>query len=125
LNLGVQAFLRLYVYQTRIAPNWSKIDLNQAENITGLARSILGWQTLQPIEPFLGTLLVQRPAPVAEHKEDVARVALQTFHPAWFVEYCFRLFGRREALAILESDITPPPLCVRLNKLNSQPSLTK
>ena len=119
LNLGVQAFLRLYVYQTRIAPDWSKIDLNQAENITRLARSILGWQTLQPIEPFLGTLLVQRPEPVVEHKDDVARVALQTFHPTWFVEYCFRLFGRKEALAILESDITPPPLCVRLNTLRA------
>jgi 16S rRNA (cytosine967-C5)-methyltransferase len=119
LNLGVQAFLRLYVYQTRIASNWSKIDLSQAENITRLARSILGWQTLQPIEPFLGTLLIQRPEPVVEHKDDIARVALQTFHPTWFVEYCFRLFGRKEALAILESDIAPPPLCVRLNTLRA------
>jgi 16S rRNA (cytosine967-C5)-methyltransferase len=119
-NLGVQAFLRLYVYQTRIAHNWSKLDLNQAESITRLARSILGWQTLQPIEPFLGMLLVQRPEAVVEHKDDVVRVALQTFHPAWFVEYCFRLFGRKEALAILESDMTPPPLCVRLNTLRAE-----
>ena len=119
-NLRVQAFLRLYVYQTRIATNWSKIDLNQAESITRLARSILGWQTLQPIEPFLGTLLVQRPEVVIEHKNDVARVALQTFHPPWFVEYCFKLFGRTEALEILESDMIPPPLYVRLNTLRAK-----
>jgi 16S rRNA (cytosine967-C5)-methyltransferase len=119
-NLRVQAFLRLYVYQTRIATNWSKIDLNQAESITRLARSILGWQTLQPIEPFLGTLLVQRPEVVIEHKNDVTRVALQTFHPTWFVDYCFKLFGRKEALAILESDMISPPLYVRLNTLRAE-----
>jgi 16S rRNA (cytosine967-C5)-methyltransferase len=119
-NLRVQAFLRLYVYQTRIATNWSKIDLDQAESITRLSRSILGWQTVQPIEPFLGTLLVQRPETVVEHKDDVTRVALQTFHPPWFVEYCFKLFGRTEALAILESDMVPPPLYVRLNTLRAE-----
>jgi 16S rRNA (cytosine967-C5)-methyltransferase len=118
-SLGVQAFLRLYVYQTRIAPNSSDVDLKEAETITRLARSILGWQTLQPVEPFLGTLLIQKPEAVVEGKNDVARLALQTFHPAWFVEYCFRLFGRKEALAILGSDLTPPPLYVRVNTLRA------
>jgi len=119
-SLGIQAFLRLYVYQTRFAKNWSRIDLNEAENTVRLARSILGWRTLQPVEPFLGLLLTQKPAVVLEQKNDVARVGLQTFHPAWFVEYCFKLFGRKEATAILESDVSPPPLCVGLNTLKAE-----
>jgi len=53
-NLGVQAFLRLYVYQTRIAKNWAEVDVEKAENITQLARSILGWKTLQEVERVLG-----------------------------------------------------------------------
>ena len=56
-NMGVQAFLRLYVYQTRIAKNWAEIDLEEAERIAKLGRAILGWQTLREIEPFLGFLL--------------------------------------------------------------------
>ncbi|MCK4482813.1 hypothetical protein KAU55_06265, partial [Candidatus Bathyarchaeota archaeon] len=61
-NLGVQAFLRLYVYQTRIAKNWSRIDIEEAENTAKLARSILGWGTLHEVEQVLGSLLTQKPA---------------------------------------------------------------
>lgn len=119
-NLGVQAFLRLYVYQTRIAKHWSEIDVEEAENIVKLARSVLGWKTLRSIEPFLGMLLTQRPEVVLEQKNDEARVALCTFHQTWFVEYCFRLFGRRDAIAMLESNRSPMPTYVRLNTLNSE-----
>ncbi|MGD0495649.1 MAG: transcription antitermination factor NusB [Candidatus Bathyarchaeia archaeon] len=79
-SLGVQAFLRLYVYQTRIAKRWSEIDVEEAENIAKLARSVLGWKTLRSIEPILGMLLTQRPEVVLEQKNDEARVALCTFH---------------------------------------------
>jgi 16S rRNA (cytosine967-C5)-methyltransferase len=120
-DLGIQAFLRLYVYHARLAGNWSAVDLGEAENIVSLARSILGWQMLQPVEPFLGVLLSQKPAVVLEQTSDVARVGLQTFHSSWFVEYCFKLFGRKEAIAVLESDMSPPPLCVRLNTLKAEP----
>ena len=115
LSLGVQAFLRLYVYQTRMARHWSGVNLREAEDIVKLGRSILGWKTLRPIELFLGTLLTQRPEVVYEQKSDAARVAINTFHPAWFVEYCFKLLGRREAIALLESEILPLPTYVRFN----------
>jgi 16S rRNA (cytosine967-C5)-methyltransferase len=121
LNFGVQSFLRLYVYQTRISKRWSEIDVEEAENVVKLARSILGWKTLQPIEPCLGMLLTQRPDVVFEQKNDEGRVALSTFHQPWFVEYCFRLFGRREAIAMLESNGYPAPTYIRLNTLNSEP----
>lgn len=123
-NLGVQAFLRLFVFETRIASNWSQVDVKSAEGITSLARSILGWKTIQPVEPFLGSLLTQRPSIVFEQKNDEARIALETFHPVWFVEYCFRLFGRQQALAILEADMSPPPPCIRLNTLKGEPDET-
>jgi 16S rRNA (cytosine967-C5)-methyltransferase len=116
-NLGIQAFLRLYVYQTRIAKNWSKPDFNEAKNIVKLARSILGWKTLQPIERSLGALLTQEPALVFEGKGDEYQMALETFHSSWFVNYCIRLFGRGEAIDILQADTRPPPTYVRINTL--------
>jgi len=118
-NLGVQAFLRLYVYQTRLAKNWSKIDIKEAESIAKLARSILGWGTLRKVEHVLGVLLTQKPTTILEGASDEKKIGLLTFHPAWFVKYCFNLFGRREAITMLEANIQPPPTYIRLNALEA------
>jgi 16S rRNA (cytosine967-C5)-methyltransferase len=118
-NLGVQAFLRLYVYQTRIVKNWSKIDLKEAENIASIARSILGWKTLREVEYVLGILLTEKPSTVLEGVSDEERIGLLTFHPTWFVKYCFRLYGRRETIAMLEANTQSPPTYIRLNTLKA------
>ena len=118
-NLGTQAFLRLYVYQTRIAKNWSKLDIKEAENIAKLARSILGWKTLKKVESIFGFLLTQHPASILEDLNDEERAGLLTFHPTWFVKYCFKLLGRREAIAMLEVDAQSPPTYIRLNTLKT------
>lgn len=118
-NLGVQAFLRLYVYQTRIAKNWSKIDVEEAESIAKLARSILGWKNLQKVEHVLGLLLTQKPTSILKGIGDEERMGLLTFHPTWFVKYCFKLLGRKEAMAMLEADMQPSPTYIRLNTLKA------
>lgn len=116
-NLGIQAFLRLYVYQMRAVKNWGKFNLKEAENIASLGRSILGWKTMLEVEPFLGFLLTRQLQPILQSASDEERVSLQTFHPQWFVEYCFRLFGRYEAVAFLEGSVNPPPTYIRVNTL--------
>jgi 16S rRNA (cytosine967-C5)-methyltransferase len=50
---------------------------------------------------------------------DEERVALKTFHPTWFVKYCFRLFGRGQTLALLEANMQPPPTYLRVNTLKA------
>jgi 16S rRNA (cytosine967-C5)-methyltransferase len=116
-NLGIQSFLRLYVYQTRVAKKWAKINLQEAEHIASLGRAILGWQTLREVEPILGFLLTRPLDPILKAAGDEARVSLQTFHPSWFVKYCYNLMGRSEAIAFLEGSITPPPTHIRMNTL--------
>jgi 16S rRNA (cytosine967-C5)-methyltransferase len=118
-SLGVQAFLRLYVYQTRIAKNWSKVNVEEAEEIVKLARSILGWKTLRKVEHILGVLLTEKPASIFEGVSDEERIGLLTFHPTWFVKYCFKLFGRAETIALLEANMQPPPTYIRLNTLEA------
>jgi 16S rRNA (cytosine967-C5)-methyltransferase len=118
-TMGVQAFLRLYVYQTRIAKRWAEIDLKEAESIAKLGRAILGWKTLREIEPFLGFLLTRQLEPLLKAAGDEERIGLQTFHPTWFVKYCFNLLGRSEAIAFLEGNVNPPPTCIRLNTLKA------
>jgi len=119
LTLGVQAFLRLYVYQTRIAKQWAKLDVEEASNVAKLGRAILGWTTLSEVEPFLGLLLTQEPAFALKGASDEKRIGLQTFHPTWFVKYCFSLLGRSEAVAFLTGSVNPPPTYIRLNTLHA------
>ena len=116
-NLGIQSFLRLYVYQTRVAKNWGKINLQEAESIASLGRSILSWETVREVEPILGFLLTRQLEPILKAASDVEKVSLQTFHPSWFVRYCYRLFGRNEAIAFLEGSVNPPPTYIRVNTL--------
>jgi len=118
-NMGVQAFLRLYVYQTRIVKRWLEIDLEEAERIAKLGRAILCWKTLREVEPMLGFLLTRQLDPILKAAGDEERVGLQTFHPTWFVKYCFDLLGRSEAIAFLEANVDPPPACIRVNTLKA------
>jgi 16S rRNA (cytosine967-C5)-methyltransferase len=118
-NMGVQAFLRLYVYQTRVTKNWHGYDLNEAKHIANMGRAILGWETLWEVEPILGFLLTQKIEPILEAGTDEEKIALQTFHPTWFVEYCVDLFGREEAIKFLEGNLKPPQTCIRLSTLRA------
>ncbi len=116
-NLGIQSFLRLYVYQTRVAKNWGKINFQEATHIASMGRAILGWETLREIETFLGFLLTRQLEPILKAAPDEQQVSLRTFHPSWFVKYCYKLMGRNEAIAFLEGSITPPPTYIRVNTL--------
>jgi 16S rRNA (cytosine(967)-C(5))-methyltransferase len=114
---GIQAFLRLYVYETRVAKNWRKYNLKEAVNIASLGRSILGWKVMREIELYLGFLLTRHLTQVMEGVSDTEKIALETFHPTWFVEYCIEHFGKEEATAFLKASLTPPPTYIRLNSL--------
>jgi 16S rRNA (cytosine967-C5)-methyltransferase len=118
-NLGVQAFLRLYVYQTRVAKNWGKYNLQEAQNIASLARSILGWKTLSDVEQYLGFLLTRQLQPILEDSDDEERLSLETYQPSWFVKYCINLLGSEEAVPFLHASNIPPPTYIRLNTLKA------
>ena len=121
-DLGVQSFLRLYVYQTRMARDWSRMDYDEAVKIAGLGRSILGWKSLQPVERFLGELLTRKPQRMMQGLGDEERIGLQLFHPTWFVEYCVKMLGRPEAVRMLEANVRSPTTYVRLNTLMASES---
>jgi len=116
-DLGIQSFLRLYVYQTRVAKNWGKIHLKEANSIASLGRAILGWEVIREVEAHLGFLLTAQLTPILESASETEKISLTTFHPTWFVEYLFKLFGHEEAIAFLEGSQHPPPTYLRVNTL--------
>ncbi|HSV49610.1 MAG TPA: RsmB/NOP family class I SAM-dependent RNA methyltransferase [Candidatus Acidoferrales bacterium] len=117
LDQGLQAFLRLYVYQTRVQKNWGKYNLKEADNIAGLGRNILGWEAMREIEPYLGFLLTRKINPIIDAASVAEKIGLETYNPTWFVEYCFAHFGKEDAVAFLLGSLTPPPTYIRINTL--------
>jgi 16S rRNA (cytosine967-C5)-methyltransferase len=114
-KLGARAFLRLYVYETKLANG----DLENAVKIAKMGRSILGWRELEDAEEALGEILGINPENALKELEETEKVGLRTYHPTWFVKYCFRLLGRGEAIKFLEKSAEIPPVYVRLNTLKA------
>jgi len=94
-------------------------DLENAVKIAKMGRSILGWRELEDAEEVLGEILSINPQSALKGLEETEKVGLQTYHPTWFVKYCFRLLGRAEALRFLEKSAEIPPVYVRLNTLKA------
>jgi len=114
-KLGARAFLRLYVYETKLADG----DLENAVKIAKMGRSILGWRELEDAEEVLGEILSINPKNALKGLEETEKVGLQTYHPTWFVKYCFKLLGRGEALRFLEKSTEIPPVYLLLNTLKA------
>jgi 16S rRNA (cytosine967-C5)-methyltransferase len=114
-KLRTRTFLRLYFYETRIADS----NLQKAQRIAQMGRKILGWWKLNDVEPFLGKVLSINTQNPLSGLEETQKIALQTYHPQWFVKYCYKLLGRAEALKFLEQSAQITPVYIRLNTLNA------
>ena len=115
LKQGPRAFLRLYVHETKLTSG----NLEKASRIARMGRTILGWWQLKDIEEDLGKILSIKPENALKGLNETAKVGLRTYHPTWFVKYCFRLLGRGEAIKFLKKSADIPPVYVRLNTLNA------
>jgi len=116
-KLGVQSFLRLFTFETKFSEDFDSYD--KAVSVARMGRSVLGWRELKDVEEALGRILSTPVEDVLKKVSDEEKVALQTHNPTWFVRYCFRLFGRSEALKFLESADQVPTIYVRINTLRA------
>ena len=114
-KLRPRAFLRLYVYETKLQDG----NIEKAARIARMGRSILGWRQLEDAEEALGEILGINPESTLKGLNEVEKVALQTYHPTWFVKYCYKLLGRDEALKFLEKSAEITPTYIRLNTLKA------
>jgi 16S rRNA (cytosine967-C5)-methyltransferase len=114
-KLETMVFLRLFFYETKLVEG----NLDKASRIARMGRSILGWWNLKDVEQVLGDILSINLKHALTGLGEKEKVALETFHPTWFVKYCFKLLGRAEALNFLEKSMDIPPVYLRLNTLNA------
>ncbi len=117
LQSKVRAFIRLYTFYTRFGG-----DNRETRPVAAarLGRRLLGWRTLNPVEHILGRILVFDPERMFDRLDEFEVIALKTFHPTWFVRYCFNLLGKDEAMQFLEASNRIPPTYLRINTLKAQ-----
>jgi len=108
LKLGVRNLLRLYVFELK----YGKKRYDEALQIVELGRKILGRKALSKVEEVFDIL----PGFEINYFDlsKVEKIALETFHPVWFVEYCQKLL-RTNAIKFLKTSELPE--YVRINSL--------
>ncbi|MCJ7631144.1 hypothetical protein MUP77_01900 [Candidatus Bathyarchaeota archaeon] len=117
LKLGVQAFLRIFVFTTRISHSPIK-----PVYLADLGRRVLGWKELIPVELALGRIAAVNPEETRRKYFGDEGLALRTFNPLWFVKYAIRNFGRQEALEMLSFSGLKGRTFVRANVLRKTES---
>jgi 16S rRNA (cytosine967-C5)-methyltransferase len=94
--------------------------LKKTLKIAKMGRRILGWWKLKDLEEIFGKLLSINIESKIDGLNEIERIGLKTYHPKWFVKYCYRLLGRSEALRFLEKSEKITPTYLRLNTLKMQ-----
>lgn len=120
LKAGPRSFARIYTYWTKVR----KSGWDETLALLKAGRKVLGWQELAPLEVTFGRMLGFQLADAISDSLENEKIALETFHEDWFVDYCLRVFGRRKALEILRANMSAPPAYVRINSLVEDESKT-
>jgi len=110
---GIRSLLRVLSY-TKWVAHQSTTDL---ERIVNWGRQIIGWRELLPYEEAVARVVSSRSSPSTSQLPEVERLALETCHPAWYVQHLATVFGRTYALKILRRDLRPVSSYLRLNPL--------
>lgn len=113
LAINAQCLFRLTTYAV--------LRLSAKEKVRRIERSLRAiYPTdLLPMFEFLfGTLPAYDESSFLSTLTDSKRTALETHHPVWWVDYCFRLLGRSDGLSLLSS--RPRPRYLRVNPLRNR-----
>jgi len=81
-------------------------------------RNTLAPELIPSVELMLGTHTIKEELIVASGPSDVDRVSIKTHNPSWWVRYCFKLLGRKEAIELLSGN--PRVRYVRVNSLRNR-----
>ena len=110
---GIRSLFRILGYSKWIVSE----PRAHLERIVGWGRQIIGWRELRPFEKGVARLVSSGPSPSASHLPEFERMAVETCHPAWYVQRLATAFGRDSALTILNRDLKPVTTYARLNPL--------
>lgn len=109
--------LRLVAYNATLF-----VDRGHLRQLERSIRNVAPVEYLTDIECLLGRIIPWNNRPLPSTLPEQQRIALETHHTAWWVEYCFRVFGRARAIALLSA--RPRPRYIRVNNLKNRGRIT-
>jgi len=115
---GIRSLFRIVAY-TRHVQMKPPADLKR---IVGWGRQIIGWRELSAYEVELARVISSTRVATTSNLPELERVAVETCHPAWYVERVTQGFGRSAALRILRRDLLPVCTFARANELKTADS---
>ena len=113
LGISARSLFRLTTY--------AFLRLDSKRKIRRIERSlktIVPPDLLPRLELFLGSLPAYDQSRFFCNLSDSERVALETQHSVWWVDYCFWMLGRSDAVRLLSSP--PRPRYIRVNPLKNR-----
>jgi 16S rRNA (cytosine967-C5)-methyltransferase len=117
LDTRALCILRLVAHNAKLC-----VDRDHLRRLERSIRNVFPVEYLSEIECLLGRIIPwdnhRLPSTLPEHE----RIALETHHPAWWVDYCFRIFGRARAITLLSA--RPRPRYLRVNTLKNRGKTT-
>ncbi|MFB0544881.1 MAG: RsmB/NOP family class I SAM-dependent RNA methyltransferase [Asgard group archaeon] len=120
LHPYIRSILRLTVYHLKI------LSIRPSHFFTvsvGLVAKKFGKKHARFVKALLHEIERKDITTFFTHLSESERIGLQLFHPTWFVKYLFRLIGRSEAIKLMKTNISPPPLHIRVNTLKIEPDM--
>jgi 16S rRNA (cytosine967-C5)-methyltransferase len=93
-------------------------DRKSLTQIERTLRNVTPAEHFPSLQLLVGTLAALDPSRRWFNLTDSEKIGLETHHPVWWVEYCFRLFGRGEAIGLLSA--VQRPRYIRVNPLKNR-----
>jgi 16S rRNA (cytosine967-C5)-methyltransferase len=93
-------------------------DRASLRRIERTLRSVTPHEHFPSLQLLLGTVSALDPNRQWPNLTDPEKIGLETHHPAWWVEYCFQLIGRAEAVKLLSA--SQRPRYIRVNPLRNR-----
>jgi 16S rRNA (cytosine967-C5)-methyltransferase len=112
---GIRNLLRIIAYAKLIESRTPR-DL---ERLVGWGRQAIGWREIRPYEENIARLVFSKQNATIERLPELDRLAVETCHPAWYVERLTLAFGRPIALRMLQRDLQPVSTFARFNQLRA------
>lgn len=112
---GIRSLFRITAYM-KLIESRPAADLKR---VIDWARQTIGWQEMRPYEEYLARLVSGKRNPSTTSLSELDRLALETCHPAWYVQRVTLDFGRPAGLRILERDLSPVLTFARINGLKA------
>ena len=120
LGINARCLFRLTAYA--ILRLHAKLTVRQIEHAL---RAVVPLNLIPKFEFFLGTLPAYDESRFFSDLKVSEKVALQTHQQVWWVEYCFRMLGRADAVSLLSSKLRPRYLRVNPLKNKGRSTLPK